>query len=75
MSAAPAPQAALAAEIAAHSPDAIRAAKRLITDTALMDPAAALLAESAAQEALVGQPNQMEAVMAGLQKRRPTFTN
>ncbi len=66
---------ALAEEIAARSPDAVRAAKRLITETALMDPAAALLAESAAQEALVGQPNQIEAVMAGIQKRAPKFTD
>ncbi|GKY88680.1 crotonase/enoyl-CoA hydratase family protein [Sinisalibacter aestuarii] len=66
---------ALAQEIASRSPDAVRAAKRLITETALMPPAAALLAESAAQEALVGQPNQMEAVMAGLQKRPPSFSD
>lgn len=66
---------ALAGEIAARSPDAVRAAKRLITDTALMDPADTLIAESAAQEKLVGQPNQMEAVMAGMQKRAPNFSD
>jgi len=65
----------LAQEIAARSPDAIRAAKALITETELADPAAVLLAESAAQEALVGEPNQMEAVMAGFQKRAPNFTD
>ncbi len=64
---------ALAEEIAARSPDAVRMAKRLITDTALMPPAETLIAESAAQEKLVGQPNQMEAVMAGIQKRAPVF--
>lgn len=64
---------ALAEEIAARSPDAVRMAKRLITDTALMGSAEALIAESAAQEALVGQPNQMEAVMAGMQKRAAVF--
>jgi enoyl-CoA hydratase/carnithine racemase len=66
---------ALAGEIAARSPDAVRAAKRLITQTALLPAAEALLAESAAQEALVGQPNQIEAVMAGMQKRAPKFTD
>ena len=36
-------------------------------------PAETLIAESAAQENLVGTPNQMEAVMAGMQKRAPKF--
>jgi len=66
---------ALAGEIANRSPDAVRAAKRLISATALMPPEEALLAESAAQEALVGQPNQLEAVMAGIAKRAPKFTD
>ena len=64
---------ALAAEIAGRSPDAVRAAKRLIDATARADKAATLLAESRAQDALVGQPNQMEAVMAGFEKRPPVF--
>ena len=64
---------ALAAEIAAKSPDAVRAAKALITETELMGVADTLIAESAAQERLVGTPNQMEAVMAGMQKRAPVF--
>jgi len=65
----------LAGQIAARSPDAVRAAKRLIGETALMPAAEALLAESAAQEALVGRPNQIEAVMAGFEKRPPRFTD
>ena len=66
---------ALAGEIAARSPDAVRAAKRLIRETeAGLAPAEVLLAESRAQEALVGQANQLEAVMAGFEKRTPTFT-
>lgn len=64
---------ALAQEIASRSPDAVRAAKRLVTETELTDPAATLIAESAAQERLVGQPNQLEAVMAGVEKRAPNF--
>jgi len=66
---------ALAGEIAARSPDAVRAAKRLISDSALMPAPDALLAESAAQEKLLGKPNQMEAVMAGMQKRAAQFTD
>ncbi|WP_300516183.1 crotonase/enoyl-CoA hydratase family protein [Aliiroseovarius sp.] len=65
----------LAAEIAAKSPDAVRAAKALITETELLGVGETLIAESAAQEKLVGTPNQMEAVMAGMQKRDPVFRN
>jgi enoyl-CoA hydratase/carnithine racemase len=63
----------LARAIAQKSPDAIRAAKALITETEQTSPADTLLAESRVQEALIGTPNQMEAVMAGLQKRAPDF--
>lgn len=66
---------ALAQEIADRSPDAVRAAKKLISETELMETAEVLLAESAAQEALVGRPNQLEAVMAGFEKRAPKFTD
>ncbi len=63
----------LAQEIAGRSPDATKAAKALITETEFMDTADVLIAESAAQEKLVGSPNQLEAVMAGMQKRTPDF--
>lgn len=63
----------LAQAIAGRSPDAVRAAKALITETEFMDAADVLIAESAAQEKLVGSPNQLEAVMAGMQKRAPDF--
>ena len=66
---------ALASDVANRSPDAVRAAKRLIADTFTLDDAALLLAESAAQAALIGQPNQIEAVMAGMEKRPPNFTD
>ena len=64
---------ALAQEIAQKSPDAVRAAKQLISDTELTGWFETLVEESKAQEALVGQENQMEAVMAGMQKRAPKF--
>ncbi|HGG05239.1 MAG TPA: crotonase/enoyl-CoA hydratase family protein [Aliiroseovarius sp.] len=63
----------LARHIAARSPDAIRAAKALIRDSESMSRADILLAESRAQQALIGTPNQMEAVMAGFEKRTPKF--
>lgn len=64
---------AIATEIATKSPDAVRAAKALIRDTELMDTRETLIAESKAQEKLMGTPNQMEAVMAGMQKRKAEF--
>ncbi len=63
----------LAQQIALKSPDAVRAAKQLITDTELTDIESTLILESVVQEGLVGTPNQMEAIMAGLQKRDPVF--
>ena len=64
---------ALAQEIAGRSPDAVRGAKRLFNAAAEQDAAAILLAESAEQKAVLRTPNQIEAVMAGMQKRAPVF--
>src|SRR6201998_2626098 len=64
----------VAREIAVKSPDAIRAAKRLLNDLSV-DPAAALLAESVEQMRLMGSPNQTEAVRANLEKRAPRFAD
>lgn len=66
---------ALAREIAARNPEAIRAAKRLANLSAEGDAASILLAESQEQGALIGRSNQMEAVAAGMQKRVPRFTD
>lgn len=66
---------ALAAEIAGRNPDAVRGAKRLFNLAADGDAAAILQAESDEQLRLLGSPNQMEAVMANLQKRAPRFTD
>ncbi|HKX41133.1 MAG TPA: crotonase/enoyl-CoA hydratase family protein [Burkholderiaceae bacterium] len=64
---------ATAREIAGRSPDAIRAAKRLLNQAATSDPATGLLAETSEQMRLIGTPNQMEAVAAGREKRPPRF--
>jgi len=66
---------ALAAEIAAKNPHAIRADKRLFEVAARGDQKATLLAESVEQTALIGSPNQVEAVMANMQKRAPAFAD
>lgn len=64
---------ALAHDLADKSPHAIRGAKALL-DASLDDRAAEhLLAESAAMTALIGSPNQLEAVTAWFEKRTPHF--
>jgi enoyl-CoA hydratase/carnithine racemase len=62
---------ALAASIAALSPDAVRAAKRLLRHPGPRNEH--LRAEAAEQAALFGAPNQREAVAAGLEKRPGRF--
>lgn len=65
---------ALAEEIAQKSPDAIRAAKRLYDQSwAGDDTAAALGRESALQVGLIGRPNQLAAVAAGMSGQQPVF--
>jgi enoyl-CoA hydratase/carnithine racemase len=64
---------AVAREIAAKSPDALRAAKRLFNGAPSAEAAAGLMAESIEQEALIGAPGQIEAVRANLEKREPRF--
>jgi enoyl-CoA hydratase/carnithine racemase len=66
---------ALAREIAARSPDAIRAVKRLYQQASGRDVAGAFELETAAQLALLGTPAQMEAAMAALEKREPVFVD
>jgi enoyl-CoA hydratase/carnithine racemase len=65
---------ATAREIAANSPDAIRAAKRLLNLAAECGSHAGLAAETAEQGALLGRPNHVEAVMANLEKRSPHWS-
>jgi enoyl-CoA hydratase/carnithine racemase len=62
-----------AAEIAAKNPHAIRGAKRLLNMVEDADQHAILLAESQEQGALIGKPNQVEAVMSNMQKRAAVF--
>ena len=59
--------------IAARSPEAARGAKALVR-TAWPGGDAHLALEARLQAAIMGSPNQIEAVMAGMQKREPRFT-
>lgn len=64
---------ALAEQIAARSPDAVRAAKRLFARAWEVPADEALGLESALQADLLGQRNQLEAVRAGLAGDMPRF--
>jgi enoyl-CoA hydratase/carnithine racemase len=64
---------ATAREIAAKSPSAIRAAKRLFNASRVIAVEAGLVQEAIEQEALIGNPDQVEAVRANLENRAPLF--
>jgi enoyl-CoA hydratase/carnithine racemase len=66
---------ALARQIAQQSPEAVRAAKRLLNLALHADPATVLQAESYEQERLVGSASQVEAVLANMEKRAPRFAD
>jgi enoyl-CoA hydratase/carnithine racemase len=64
-----------AAEIAARSPDAVRAAKRLFDEAWSGSAEATLALEAELQRGLIGLPNQLAAVTAGMTKAPPEFTD
>lgn len=64
---------AMARQIAASNPDAIRAAKRLFNTASPVDAARVLLAEAFEQQRLIGSANQREAVQAALESRAAVF--
>jgi enoyl-CoA hydratase/carnithine racemase len=66
---------AIAHEIANRNPGAMREAKALFNEFADMDEDAILMAESERQARVIRTPNQIEAVMAGMQKRAATFAD
>lgn len=64
---------ALAKEIAGRSPHAVRASKRLLNLAGRTDLASGFAAEQEEIRALIGSPNQVEAVTARFEKRDPNF--
>jgi len=62
-----------AREIAAKSPSAVRAAKRLLNLASSAPPESVLLAESYEQAALLGSAEQRECVQARLENRAPAY--
>jgi enoyl-CoA hydratase/carnithine racemase len=66
---------ALAREIAANSPDAVRGSKELFNLQSADGAAAQFADERRVIGGLVGTPNQVECVMASFEKRTPVFTD
>jgi enoyl-CoA hydratase/carnithine racemase len=66
---------ALARTIASRSPDAVRAAKKLLNESGLVPLSEGLANEFKTTAGLMGGPNQIEAVVAKLQKRDPEFAD
>ena len=66
---------ALAKVIALKNPEAVRSAKRLFSKTAHASDAELLQAESVEQDKIIRKPNQLEAVMASMEKRKPEFVD
>jgi enoyl-CoA hydratase/carnithine racemase len=64
---------ALARDIAGKSPDAIRAGKRLLEESWHADERTGLRLEAELQTALIGSPNQVEAIKANFENRAPKF--
>lgn len=65
----------LAAEIASRNPDAIKSSKRVINALPDLDEDAILMMESVEQDKISRTPNQIEAVMAFMQKRAANFSD
>ncbi|MEM8492230.1 MAG: crotonase/enoyl-CoA hydratase family protein [Pseudomonadota bacterium] len=64
-----------ARSIAEKSPDAIRASKVLLNQQDYLSFEQGLLLESELQDEIIGQPNQIEAVFANMDKRKPVFSS
>ncbi len=65
----------LARELCDKNPDAIRGMKALFNAAAYRAPGESYLEESRLMAGLIAQPNQIEATMAYLEKRKPNFVN
>lgn len=63
----------MARELVQRSPETISGVKALVDQAWLMDAAQSLSLEANLQAEIMGSPNQLEAVMAGMQKRATKF--
>lgn len=65
----------MAREMCNRSPHALRAGKRLLDASVVLDYQAGLELEEELQVGLIGSPNQIEAVKANFEKRLPDFAD
>ena len=65
----------LAGAVAVNSPDAVRAAKRLYDESWTAAPEQTLALEASSQLRLIGSPNQLAAVAAGISKEPADFVD
>ncbi len=65
----------MAQTIADKNPDAIRAAKKLLSRAPYLTEAEGLMMEAELQQMVIGAPNQIEAVMAEMEKRPAKFSD
>lgn len=63
----------MAAELAGRSPDALAAAKRLVEEGWTLPPGEGLAVEARLQAGIIGGANQIEAVMAQMAGRAPSY--
>jgi enoyl-CoA hydratase/carnithine racemase len=63
----------LAKTIASYNPEAVRAAKELLSSSLMRTPEKQFLAEESAIASLRGTKNQLESIAAYLEKRSPTY--
>ncbi len=66
---------AMAEIIASKNPEAIQGAKKLLNEAPYLNQADGLILESEIQDSIIGRPNQIQAVMAGMMKQKGEFTN
>ena len=64
----------IARMIAGRNPDAVRAGKKLLNDSVFSSTYDGLVAESNCSRALLGTPNQIEAVMSTFERRPAAFS-
>lgn len=64
---------ALAADLSGRSPDALAGAKQLVDRVWALPPGEGLAIEAELQAAIIGAPNQIEAVAAAMARRKPAF--
>jgi enoyl-CoA hydratase/carnithine racemase len=64
---------AMAATIAGRNPDAVRSAKQILNNSALVDVATGLAQEAGVTRQLLGSPNQLEAISAQFEGREANF--